>query len=106
MILMDSSIPELQLSLRFVLPVVLGFAAIAMFLVRLAVAVQRQAPVTGEAGMLGESGEAMTAIVPERGGRVRTRGEIWNATSGESIPEGARVRVTDVDGLTLVVRKD
>ncbi len=106
MILMDSPLPELQLSLRVVLPVVLGFAGIAVFLVRLAVAVQRQLPVTGQAGMLGETGEALTAIGPQRGGRVTTHGEIWNATSGESIPEGARVRVTEVDGLTLVVRKD
>jgi len=35
MMLMDSSVPELQLSLRVVLPVVLGFAGIAIFLVRL-----------------------------------------------------------------------
>ena len=48
----------------------------------------------------------MTAVAPERGGRVTMHGEIWNATSGESIPEGARVTVTEVDGLTLVVRKD
>ncbi|MEO8681960.1 MAG: nodulation protein NfeD [Vicinamibacterales bacterium] len=106
MILMDSTLPELQLSLQVVLPVVLGFAAIAVFLIRLAVASQRLAPVTGVAGMLGGSGEALTTIGPEPGGRVRTHGEIWNATSGESIPEGARVRVTTIDGLTLVVRKD
>ena len=56
--------------------------------------------------MIGEPGEALTAIAPERAGRVATHGEIWNATSGESIPEGARVRVTKVDRLTLVVRKD
>ena len=35
-----------------------------------------------------------------------THGEIWQATAAEPIPEGARVRVTGVDGLTLVVRKD
>ena len=106
MILMDSSLPELQLSLEVVLPVVLGFAAIAVFLVRLAVTAQRQAPVTGQAAMVGEPGEALTALAPERVGRVATHGEIWNATAGESIPEGARVRVTKVDRLTLVVRRD
>ena len=106
MILMDSPIPELQLSLRVVLPVVLGFAGIAMFLVRLGVASQRRPAVTGVAGMIGELGQAMTAIGPEIPGRVATHGEIWEATSEESIPEGARVRVTRVDGLRLVVRKD
>ena len=106
MILMDSTLPELQLSLEVVLPVVLGFAAIAMFLVRLAVAAQRQPPATGEAAMVGEPGEALTALAPERVGQVAAHGEIWNATAGESIPEGARVRVTKVDRLTLVVRRD
>ena len=106
MILMDSPIPELQLSLRVVLPVVLGFAGIAMFLVRLGVASQRQPVVTGVAGMIGEVGHTLTSIGPERPGRVATHGEIWQAASEESIPEGARVRVTRVDGLRLVVRKD
>lgn len=106
MILMDSPIPEMQLSLRVVLPVVFGFAGIAMFLVRLAVASQRQPAVTGAAGMIGEVGQTLTAIDPERHGRVATHGETWQATSEESIPEGARVRVTRVDGLRLVVRKD
>ena len=106
MILMDSPIPELQLSLRVALPVVLGFAGIAMFLVRLGIASQRQPAVTGVAGMIGEMGQAMTAIGPERPGRVATHGELWQATSEDSIPEGARVRVTRVEGLRLVVRKD
>jgi membrane-bound serine protease (ClpP class) len=105
MILMDAPEPELQLSLRFVVPVVLGFAGIALFLVRLAVKVQQQRPVTGAAGMIGAAGEALTAIEPGRPGQIRLRGEIWRAASTESIAEGARVRVTDLDGLTLTVRK-
>ena len=106
MILMDSPIPELQLSLRVVLPVVLGFAGIAVFLVRLGVASQQRPAVTGVAGMIGEAGQAMTDIGPELPGRVATHGEVWQATSEESISEGARVRVTRVDGLRLSVRKD
>jgi len=106
MILMDSTLPELQLSLTAVLPVVLGFAAVAMLLARLAVAAQRQQPVTGQAAMIGEPGEALTAIAPDLAGQVATHGEIWNATSGELIPKGARDRVTGVDRLTLVVRRD
>jgi membrane-bound serine protease (ClpP class) len=106
MILMDSPIPELQLSLRVVVPVVLGFAAIAMFLVRLGVVAQRASPVTGDAGMIGESGQALTAIAPGQPGRVATHGEIWQATSADTIPEGARVRVTRIEGLVLTVRRD
>jgi membrane-bound serine protease (ClpP class) len=106
MILMDSTLPELQLSLAAVLPVVLGFASVAMLLARLAIAAQRQPPATGQAAMIGEPGEALTAIAPDLAGQVATHGEIWNATSGELIPKGARVRITGVNRLTLVVRRD
>src|SRR5262249_21430162 len=81
MILMDSSLPELQLSLRVVVPVVLGFSAIAIFLVRLAVASQRTPPVTGAAGMVGETGQAVTAVGADNPGSVTTHGEIWQAVS-------------------------
>ncbi len=106
MILMDSTLPELQLSLNVVVPVVLGFAAITALLARLAVAAPRQPPVMGQAAMIGEPGEALTAIDPGHAGQVATRGEIWNATSADAIPRGGRVRVIGVDRLTLVVRKD
>lgn len=105
MILMDTSAPELQLSLRVVLPIVLGFAAIAIFLVRLGVAAQRARAVTGAAGMIGEPGDVLAAIEPPATGRVRTHGEIWEATAREPIPQGARVRITRVDGLMLTVEK-
>ena len=106
MILMNSSAPELQVSLRVVVPVVIGLSGIAMFLVRLGVAAQRRPAVTGAVAMIGEAGRALTTIAPGRTGRVATHGEIWQATSAESIPEGARVRVTQVEGLRLTVRKE
>ena len=106
MILMDSSMPELQLSFRVIVPVVLGFAGIGMFLARLGVASQRRPAVTGAASMIGEIGEALTPIEPDRPGRVAAHGEIWQASAVESIPEGARVRVTHIDGLMLTVRMD
>jgi membrane-bound serine protease (ClpP class) len=106
MILMDSPLPELQLSLRVVLPIVFAFAAIAVFQLRLVVAAQRRPTVTGAAGMIGAPGQALTSIEPGHAGRVATHGEIWQATSDDVIPEGARVRVTAIDGLTVVVRKE
>src|SRR5437667_1704380 len=105
MILMDSSEPDPQLSLRFVLPIVLGLGGIGIFLTRLALASQRRGPVTGAAGMIGEVGKALTAIEPGKTGRVATHGETWTAIAEEPIAEGDRVLVTRVDGLTLTVRK-
>jgi membrane-bound serine protease (ClpP class) len=105
MILMDSSVPELQLSLRLVLPIVVGVGGIAVLLARLAVVSQRPLAVTGVAGMIGEAGLALTAIDRDRTGRVVTHGEIWTAIAPEPIAEGDPVCVTSVDGLTLTVRK-
>ena len=82
-----------------------GLAGIAVFLVRLAVASQRRHPVTGVAGMIGEVGYALTAIEPGRAGRVATHGEIWRAIAREPIAEGDRLQITNVDGLTVTVRK-
>ena len=106
MMLIDSTAPELQLSLGVVVPVVVGFTAIAAFLVRLGLTAQRKPAVTGMAGMLNESGEALTAIEPGTPGSVRTHGEIWRAMASESIAPHDRVRVTSVEGLTLTVRKE
>jgi membrane-bound serine protease (ClpP class) len=106
LMLIDSRAPELQLSLGLILSVVLGFSAIAAFLVRLALTSQRSAPVTGVEGLIGETGYAIEPIVPGASGRVRVHGEIWNAIADEAIASGDRTTVTNVSGLTLSVRKE
>ena len=106
LMLIDSPAPELQLSLGLILSVVLGFTAIAAFLVRLALTSQRTAPVTGVEGLIGETGHALEPIVPGTPGRIRVHGEIWNAVANETIASGDRTTVTNVHGLTLTVRKE
>jgi membrane-bound serine protease (ClpP class) len=74
--------------------------------VRLAIQSQRRKSVTGNEGMIGETGKALTAIGPSEEGQVQTHGEIWQATAAEPIAPGARIRVTRVDGLRLTVQKE
>jgi membrane-bound serine protease (ClpP class) len=105
LMLIDSPLPELQIGLRLIVPVTLSLAGILLFLVNLAVQAQQQRPVTGAAGMIDETGNALTSIDPGGVGRVRTHGEIWTATADEHIAAGERVKVTDVKGLLLRVRK-
>lgn len=105
LMLIDSPAPELQLSLALVVSVVLGFTAIAAFLVRLALQSQRVAPVTGVDGLIGEGGIALEPIVPGVPGRVRVHGEIWRALANEPIASGEPTTVTKIDGLTLTVRR-
>jgi membrane-bound serine protease (ClpP class) len=104
-LLMDSPLPELQVGLRLIVPVTLTLSGIILFLVSLAVKAQRLQPITGEAGMLGELGQALTSIEPGGAGRVRTHGEIWTATATEPISAGDTVRVIGMQGLQLTVAR-
>jgi membrane-bound serine protease (ClpP class) len=103
MMLIDSPQPELQIGLRFIVPVTLGISGILLFLITLAVNAQRARPVTGVSAMLDEIAYALTPIEPGGTGSVRTRGEIWTATADEPIEAGSPVRVTAVKGLLLRV---
>ena len=103
MMLIDSPLPEMQIGLRLILPLMLALGGIFLFLARLALAALRRRSVSGAAGMLDETGEVLTAIRLGETGRVSTHGEIWAATSTEAVEAGAAVRVTAVNGLTLTV---
>lgn len=104
-LLMDSSLPEMQVGLRLIIPVVVSLSAILLFLINLAVKSQRLPSTTGEAGMVGTPGQALTSIDPGGVGRVRTRGEIWTATALEPITAGDPVRIVGVKGLLLTVQR-
>jgi membrane-bound serine protease (ClpP class) len=104
LILFDSSAPELQLSLRVVVPIVAALVGIAATLVWLGVSAQRAPARGGAAGMIGLVGRALSPIGPQSPGRVAVHGETWQAMADEAIPEGATVRVTNIEGLTLTVR--
>ncbi|HEY8517546.1 MAG TPA: nodulation protein NfeD [Candidatus Binatia bacterium] len=87
---------------RRVIGAIAGFFAIAMLLVAtLVVRSQRRPPATGREALLGEIGEARSALAPR--GTVMVQGEIWQAVASVPLERGARVRVTGVDGLTLRV---
>ena len=103
MMLIDAQAPELQLGWGFILAVVIPFAAIVMFLVRLGVQAQRARSVTGSVGMLTQTGEVIEAIEFGGAGRVATHGEIWNAIAIQAIPVGTRVKVIGIDDMVLTV---
>jgi membrane-bound serine protease (ClpP class) len=104
--LVDSPLPALQVGMRVIVPTVVATSAVLIILVRLAVQAQKLTPVTGESGMVGEIGRALTSIEPGGTGRVQTHGEIWTATALEPITAGDVVRVARVQGLLLTVRPE
>ncbi len=93
--------PEVRIHLVTALSVSIPFALITMFLVTLVVRARWSKVVTGSTGMIGEIGVSQTALEPE--GQVLVRGEYWDAIASANVPAGARVRVTNVAGLKLVV---
>ena len=93
----------------FVLPTGWGIAAIVVgmaielgeagFWIRLS---QRRRPEIGVEALVGASGVAVSECRPR--GRVRVRGEHWQAVCDEGADAGDAVVVEGVTGLTLLVR--
>ncbi len=105
MMLINSPIPELRPSLKFIIPVALGLSLIFIFLISLAVKAYRGKVTTGQEGLIGETGQAQTDLTPK--GKVFTHGEIWDAVSEEDIPKGTKIKVIEMlDHLTLKVKRD
>ena len=57
--------------------------------------------------LVGFRGSVAKALSPE--GYIRVRGELWHAeatTTGETVPEGTKVRICSARGLTLTVQPE
>lgn len=98
--------PELRVGLWLVLPLMVAFAAIFLFLGRLAVASQLRPAASGAEALIGATGRAITPLEPGREGQVFVHGEIWSAVAAASIAHGTPVRVVARSGLTLSVAPD
>ena len=101
LILVNSPWPEARIHLSTALSVAVPLGLIIVVLLRFAIAAKRRKAVTGEAGMLGALGLAKTDLDPT--GKVFVHGELWDARAPQPIARGARVRVHEIEGLTLVV---
>jgi membrane-bound serine protease (ClpP class) len=95
----------------FVLPPGWGIAAVAIaavievaelgFWIRF---LRRYRIVTGSEALIGASAEVIAACDPR--GRVRLRGEIWDAECDSGAELGSQVTVIGVQGLTLRVERN
>jgi membrane-bound serine protease (ClpP class) len=93
-------------SIGVALATTLPFAFLTVFLMRLVLKSRKWKTSTGKEEMLGAEG-VVTSAVPVNGeGMVRVHGELWRATSKDSLPEGTRVRVRRVEGLKLDVEQE
>jgi membrane-bound serine protease (ClpP class) len=102
--LVEGPIPELRIHTATTIAVTLPLAAIMIFLLRLAIASRRMKTITGEEGMIGETGIAKSDV--HANGKVFVHGESWNASSAVPIPAGSPVRVVKVQGLKVEVEEE
>lgn len=101
LLLVDSPIPEMRVHLATALAVSIPLGLITAFLMSIALKARRNKVVTGEQGLVGETGVAQTALSPQ--GKVFVHGELWDAIASSSLPIGQLVVVRRIDGLTLYV---
>jgi membrane-bound serine protease (ClpP class) len=101
LLLVDSPIPEMRVHLMTALAVSVPLGFITAFLMTIAVRARRNKIVTGEQGLVGETGVVQAALAPR--GKVFVHGEIWDAVGSSELPAGQMVVVRRVNGLTLQV---
>ncbi len=101
LLLVDSPIPEMRVHLATALAVSIPLGLITAFLMTIALKARRNKVVTGEQGLVGETGVAQTALSPQ--GKVFVHGELWDAVASSPLPVGQMVVVRRVDGLILQV---
>ena len=105
LLLTERQAPFLRISLTLILTMAALTTAFFGFAVGAGLRAQRQKVQTGREGLVGAVGVARSQLGPE--GTVLVQGEIWTAESVDGvIPAGSRVRVTQVDGLRLRVKKE
>ena len=101
LLLVDSPIPEMRVHLMTALAISIPLGLITAFLMTIALKARRNKIVTGEQGLVGETGVVQTALSPQ--GKVFVHGELWDAFAASALPAGQLVVVRRVDGLTLEV---
>ncbi len=99
--LIDTPQPEMRIHWMTAISLALPFSAITVFLLSLAVRARRNKVVTGQEGMIGETGDAVTELAPE--GKVFVHGEYWDAVAAQPVAAGTRITVTGIDRLKLTV---
>jgi membrane-bound serine protease (ClpP class) len=101
LLLVDSPIPEMRVHLLTALAISIPLGLITAFLMTIALKARRNKIVTGEQGLVGETGVVQAPLAPQ--GKVFVHGELWDAISSSPLAVGQLVVVRRVDGLIVEV---
>ena len=104
-LLINTDAPYLRIAWSLIISVGVVVSGFSIIVVRAVYKAHRAQPVTGKAGMIGETGVSSSILAPE--GQIKVYGEIWNAESvdGSRINKNKKVRIESIEGLTLKVKE-
>jgi membrane-bound serine protease (ClpP class) len=108
LMLVRSPLTHAGVSLGVAAGATLPFALITVLLMRLVLKSRSWKPSMGREQFVGTTAEVTIPLVKSADGEifqgmVRLNGALWRAVAREAIPQGAHVRVTRFEGLTLHV---
>jgi membrane-bound serine protease (ClpP class) len=108
LMLVRSPLTHGGVSLGVALGVTAPFALIVIFLMRLVLKSRSWKPAMGRDEFVGALAEVTGPLAKSEDGElfegmVRLNGALWRAVAREAIPQGAHVRVTSLEGLTVHV---
>jgi membrane-bound serine protease (ClpP class) len=101
LILFDTDVPGMNIALPLIAAIATVGGLIVVGIAYIAARSQRRPVVTGVQGMIGDNAEVLQDFTGS--GRVRYRGELWNAHSDAGLHAGQIARIVKVEGLTLWV---
>jgi membrane-bound serine protease (ClpP class) len=101
---MDTEAPGYQVPYLVIGAFAAASAGLTLFALGAAVRARQQRVVTGHEGMVGAIAVALEDFTEN--GAVWAFGERWKARTETPVRKGDKVRVVDVDGLTLIVTGD
>jgi len=104
LMLIDTTIPALKVSIGVIIPSVVATVLFAVFAVGLGLRAQSLKTATGREGLIGKIGETIEDLDPR--GKVFVNGEYWIAKTKGKIAQGKTIRVINMRGLILIVEPE
>jgi membrane-bound serine protease (ClpP class) len=103
LILFDTDVPGMNVALPLITAIATVGGLVVVAIAYVAARSLRRPVVTGVQGMIGDDAEVLQDFTGTGSGRVRYRGELWNARSSVGLQAGQMARIVKVEGLTLWV---
>jgi membrane-bound serine protease (ClpP class) len=101
LILFDTDVPGMNIALPLIAAIATVGGLVVVGIAYIAARSMRRPVVTGVQGMIGDDTEVLQDFTGT--GRVRYRGELWNARNDAGLRAGQIARIVKVEGLTLWV---